>query len=318
MALIALMAMLKSLSVSTTNCSSVWSKIFSYTRVGQARTLELFGCDTPHERQFIDSDSFTDMRNTLVYRIEIRSNSSQILDSHNPLLWLVYIRDTDTFERAPEVRAYLPPFQLVRGSHVESQAKLIARKLITSSIMKEIILNEEPEYDYMPLYPIVSSSVVPLNASDTIISSATIRASMAPGLKYLQTQVNKTDLSAPLYYVCDFVEDYRSSSVFDVIGSVGGLFALLQAMNVLLFGRPLLWGLTGAKLITPFGLLGACSSRGFKRRLREEYHTTSPDDGTETIRIVKFLRDFVIEFGPADLDVEQPASQGPSHSSPTL
>ncbi|EUC55295.1 transmembrane protein, putative [Rhizoctonia solani AG-3 Rhs1AP] len=301
----------------TTNCSSVWSKIFSYTRVGQARTLELFGCDTPHERQFIDSDSFTDMRNTLVYRIEIRSNGSQILDSHNPLLWLVYIPDTDTFERTPEVRAYLPPFQLVRGSHVESQAKLIIRKLIKSSIMKEIILNAEPEYDYMPLYPIVSSSVVPLNASDTIISSATIRASLAPGLMYLQTQVNKTDLSAPLYYVCDFVEDYRSSSVLDVIGSVGGLFALLQAMNVLLFGRPLLWGLTGAKLITPFGLLGACSSRGFKRRLREEYHTTSPDDGMETIRIVKFLRDFVIEFGPADLEVEQPASQE-SHSSSTL
>ncbi|CAE6347816.1 unnamed protein product, partial [Rhizoctonia solani] len=249
--------------------------------------------------------------------IDVSVSQADTKENWEPSINPPDIHQLNPLERTPEVRAYLPPFQLVRGSHVESQAKLIIRKLIKSSIMREIVLNAEPEYDYMSLYPIVSSSVVPLNTSDTIISSATIRVSLAPGLMYLQTQVNKTDLSAPLNEVCDFVEDYRSSSVLDVIGSVGGLFALLQAMNVLLFGRPLLWGLTGAKLITPFGLLGACSSRGFKRRLREEYHTTSPDDGMETIRIVKFLRDFVIEFGPADLEVEQPASQE-SHSSSTL
>ncbi|EUC53999.1 deuterolysin metalloprotease (M35) family containing protein, putative, partial [Rhizoctonia solani AG-3 Rhs1AP] len=171
--------------------------------------------------------------------------------------------------------------------------------------MKEVILNTEPDYDRLSLYPIVPLSVVPLNASNTAIASATIHTSLAPGLMYLQTQANPQDFSAPLYNVCDFVDDYRSGSVLDVIGSVGGLFALLQTMHVLLFGRPLLWGLTGAKLITPFGLLGACGSRGFKQRLREEYHTTSPEDGTESIQIVKFLRDFVIDFGPADLDPDR-------------
>lgn len=48
--------------------------------------------------------------------------------------------------------------------------------------------------------------------------------------------------------MCDFIDDYRSSTVFDVIGSVGGLFALLQAAHILLFGRPLLWGLAGQLL----------------------------------------------------------------------
>ncbi|CUA68010.1 Nesprin-2 [Rhizoctonia solani] len=184
--------------------------------------------------------------------------------------------------------------------------------------MKDIILDAESDFERMSLYPIVPLSMTPLNASNTAIASATIRASSAPGLMYLQTNVNKQELSTPSYDVCDFVEDYRSGSVLDVIGSVGGLFALLQAMHVLLFGRPLLWGLTGAKLITPFGLLGTCSSRGFRRRLREEYHSTSLDDGTETLRIVKFLRDFVIEFGPADFDANQQPAERSSPSSPSL
>ncbi|CUA70981.1 hypothetical protein RSOLAG22IIIB_09259 [Rhizoctonia solani] len=39
--------------------------------------------------------------------------------------------------------------------------------------------------------------------------------------------------------------------------------------------------------------------------LRDEYHSQSGEDGADTIRIVKFLRDFVIDFGPADLDGER-------------
>lgn len=65
---------------------------------------------------------------------------------------------------------------------------------------------------------------------------------------------------------------------------------------------------TGAKLITPFGLLGACSTRGFKRRLREQYHrpglplSSNTGEAVETIRLGAFMRDFVIEFGPADVE----------------
>jgi hypothetical protein len=45
--------------------------------------------------------------------------------------------------------------------------------------------------------------------------------------------------------MCDFLEDFRSNTVLDVIGSVGGLFALFQAAHVLLFRRPLIWALIG-------------------------------------------------------------------------
>ncbi|CAE6501318.1 unnamed protein product [Rhizoctonia solani] len=130
---------------------------------------------------------------------------------------------------------------------------------------------------------------------------------------YHRNQVYAQNLNGDPGLLCDYVDDYRSGTIFDVIGSVGGLFALLHAAHLLLFGRPLLWGLTGAKMITPFGLLGQCSSRSFKRRLKEGYHVTSIEDGTETIRIVKFLQNFVIDFGPANIDPEQsPASPAPA------
>jgi hypothetical protein len=45
--------------------------------------------------------------------------------------------------------------------------------------------------------------------------------------------------------ICDVVEDFRTGTIFDALGSIGGLFALLQSIHILLFGRPLLWGITG-------------------------------------------------------------------------
>ncbi|KAH7338278.1 hypothetical protein B0J17DRAFT_418081 [Rhizoctonia solani] len=116
---------------------------------------------------------------------------------------------------------------------------------------------------------------------------------------------------------CDYIDDYRSSTMFDVIGSVGGLFAVLHGMHVLLFGRPLLWGLAGTKLITPFGILGMCSSRRFKDRLKEQYHQRSAEGSHDTIQIVRFLRDFVIDFGPADFDPERQLSRSSSIYSPS-
>lgn len=65
----------------------------------------------------------------------------------------------------------------------------------------------------------------------------------------------------------------------------------------------------GAKLINPFGIFGSCHSRDFRRRLRERYHYQpagesghSMGDPSDAIRMNAFLRDFVIEFGPADID----------------
>jgi hypothetical protein len=65
----------------------------------------------------------------------------------------------------------------------------------------------------------------------------------------------------------------------------------------------------GTKLITPFGILGLCSSRKFKNRLKEQYHSRSTNENADSINIVKFLRDFVIDFGPADFDPEHGSSQ---------
>ena len=63
------------------------------------------------------------------------------------------------------------------------------------------------------------------------------------------------------------------------------------------------------KLISPFGMFGSCHSRAFKNRLRERYHyRTTGENGRSTresidmIRIHAFLRDFVIDFGPAEIE----------------
>lgn len=45
--------------------------------------------------------------------------------------------------------------------------------------------------------------------------------------------------------LCQVTEEYRISSRFDVLASIGGLLALLQGFHVFLFGRPLFWGLFG-------------------------------------------------------------------------
>ncbi|CAE6446575.1 unnamed protein product [Rhizoctonia solani] len=203
-----------------------------------------------------------------------------------------------------EVRAYLPPFKPLLGSHTTAEANLITRKLITSSIMKETLTVAKPEYRTLSLYPIVESSVTMVNSSDVDMTIATIHSSLTSGRMYHRNRPENWNPKNFVPDVCDFIEDYRSSTIFDVIGSVGGLFALLQTAHMLLFGRPLFWGLFGAMTITPFGLLGRFSSSGFKQRLSEEYHGRT-DDGTGTIKIDKFLRDFVIDFGPADRDLEK-------------
>ncbi|KDN34196.1 hypothetical protein RSAG8_12702, partial [Rhizoctonia solani AG-8 WAC10335] len=316
-------------SYGTTNCSVSWSE-----RNLRNRTLELYGCDgawtdrlgnyNRFQRQWDNRSTWNKM---LLYHIEIRPQSSssgggRVLGSQMPYIWLLNFNELPSnrsLERVDSVQFYQLPWELLRGAHIEAEAKLITRRFIKSSIMKDIILYTEPDYRILSLYPIAESSVVPLNSSNSEIATATVRTSLTPGIMSLRRQ---GDVEAGNYSdndrsgnACDFIEDYRSGSVVDVIGSVGGLFALLQALHVLLFGRPLLWGLTGAKLITPFGLFGKCSSREFKRRLREEYHSASTEDGSEAIRVGKFLRDFVIEFGPVDPDPELHTSQQ-SASSP--
>ncbi|KAF8607058.1 hypothetical protein BDV93DRAFT_505910 [Ceratobasidium sp. AG-I] len=191
--------------------------------------------------------------------------------------------------------------QLEPGFHLNAEVGFITRRLIISSVLHDVILQRKTKYEQISIYPLNTIGIVPLN--DSTIATASISVSFRPKQAILRDQHETFD---PVDY-CDYIEDYRTKTVFDVIGSIGGLFALLQSMHILLFGRPMLWGLTGAKLITPFGLLGSCSSARFKRRLQEGYHRQDPvsdrrsEDAAETIRIGAFLRDFVIDFGPADI-----------------
>ncbi|KAJ1301879.1 hypothetical protein OPQ81_000719 [Rhizoctonia solani] len=112
--------------------------------------------------------------------------------------------------------------------------------------------------------------------------------------------------------LCEITEEYRIGNAFDILASIGGLLALFQGMHVLCFGRPLFWGLFGAKLISPFGIFGKCTGdREFRRRLRERYHRPIAAQNThsgghqvpdeESVNISRFLLDFVIDMGPASI-----------------
>ncbi|KAF8607055.1 hypothetical protein BDV93DRAFT_333305 [Ceratobasidium sp. AG-I] len=220
-------------------------------------------------------------------------------------IWLS--NNTDSFRvsspaimNSPSAR-FTSPARLTPGFHLDAEAGFITRRLVNSSVLHDVILQRQTVYKELSIYPLSAMGIIPLN--DTTVATASITLSLSPKQAIFRDQTERFEP----YGYCDYIDDYRSKTVFDVIGSVGGLFALLQSLHILLFGRPMLWGLTGAKLVTPFGLLGACSSAGFKRRLRSEYHRQDlvadqhPKDVAETIRIGAFLRDFVIDFGPADI-----------------
>ncbi|CEL61475.1 hypothetical protein RSOLAG1IB_10057 [Rhizoctonia solani AG-1 IB] len=265
------------------------------------RTLEAIACSPPYSR-------------VETFQVEVRwNNGSQLGKMHMPSIWLLNANEQPanfSSAEANAARRLIPAWTLRPGYHVDAEAKLITRRLIKSTILRDIALfGLNPLYRDISLYPIYELESTAY--TNTTIATAVIHLTLRPDFLYFQNQADlnreSPDTSADNLQACSYIDDYRLSTVFDAIGSVGGLFAILQAIHVLLFGRPLLWGLSGAKLITPFGLLGGCSSTRFKQRLRQEYHGMPADhaDGTGTIHITKFLRDFVIDFGPADLDPNQ-------------
>ncbi|KAF8754976.1 hypothetical protein RHS01_05778 [Rhizoctonia solani] len=159
---------------------------------------------------------------------------------------------------------------------------------------------EAEMYRNVSLYPIVEISAIPL--PNDAIATAMLRVTLNPGFVYFRSyQDLRVQGGARSSGICDYLQDYRTGTILDVIGSVGGLFALLQAIHLLLFGRSLMWGLTGAMLISPFGLVGALSSKKFQQHLQEHYHRTPTEDNPGSVQIGDFLRDFVIDFGPARL-----------------
>ncbi|KAG8693222.1 hypothetical protein FRC08_009253 [Ceratobasidium sp. 394] len=250
------------------------------------------------------------------YSITIRSTNGTALNAIRlPDIWLANFGDTfrDTYALdQPGFMSNLapwlvPPWQMIGGKHIEGSIGLVERRFITSSVFRDIVANLKPTYNSVSLFNIATKDATPL--TDSLTASALLTPSLVSTLSYLNQPsdfLRIKDGFASMPLICAFIEDYRSSTIFDAIGSVGGLLAILQGVHILLFGRPMFWGLTGAKLISPFGIFGSCHSRGFRRRLRERYHRQhagdQAGDAAEAIRINAFLRDFVIDFGPADVD----------------
>ncbi|KAG8685805.1 hypothetical protein FRC09_014517, partial [Ceratobasidium sp. 395] len=171
----------------------------------------------------------------------------------------------------------------------------------------------------------------------TVSTLARTNSSIAGGLIFPATQGSSAMMDADIglsdarsYVGCEVIEEYRDSSAFDILGSIGGLLALVQGIYIWLVGRPLLWGLTGtvfqlfsfssyfvysgptagAKPISPFGLMGSFSLPGFRQTLREHYHTSTsdhdkqestPQRDEDRIRMVAFLLDYVLDMGPLNL-----------------
>ncbi|CAE6468180.1 unnamed protein product [Rhizoctonia solani] len=248
-----------------------------------------------------------------IYHITTHSTDGSDLSlDYMPLVWLVEkggnLNGTAAGGAGPY---YTVPWKLNPGYHTEAEARLISRGFITSSMWRDLVLNSSPEYTYISLYPIDVSATQPLQNATT--ATARIHATLKPGIKYLQDKtafnaINSGDTNnvyastgpGDYYWSCDFVEDYRSGTVLDILGSVGGLFAILQTLHVLLFGRPLFWGLMGTKSLNPFGLLSSFGSDGFKHRLYETYGREPTKDNPDWIQTAAFLRDFVIDFGPLE------------------
>ncbi|KAF8747335.1 hypothetical protein RHS02_00242, partial [Rhizoctonia solani] len=291
------------------NCSVLASK-----ELGYSRTLDTFVCPSAKQMSLND-DIFDGSVGVPFYRIHIevsRSNSRLNSQRDIPSIWLSNGLEQPSNLSSPSshpVRAYLPAWVLRPGFHIDAEVKLISRRLIKSSILQDVVLNSKPTYTSISLYPI--SEVGLFNNANANTASAELRVTLRPGYMYFGAPKDLRNLDYPSarLQLCDYLDDYRSGTILEVVGSVGGLFAVLQAIHVFLFGRPLLWGLFGTKLITPFGILGMCSSRRFKSRLKDEYHSRSSNKNAEPINMVKFLRDFVIDFGPADFDPEYRPSQ---------
>ncbi|KAG8689139.1 hypothetical protein FRC09_012568 [Ceratobasidium sp. 395] len=281
--------------------------------------FQVFSCRSPNNN---DDNYFREA----TYTITMRSTNGTTLDAVRfPDIWFADV--TDTFQDASglgqqgfmsSVAPWLiPPWQMIGGKHIEANVGLVERRFITSSVFRDIVASLKPAYKSASLFTITTMAMTP--SSDNFTASALLSPSFVSTLSYLNSpsdflRIKSLSNSMPL--VCAFIEDYRSSTIFDAIGSIGGLLAILQGAHILLFGRPMFWGLAGAKLINPFGLFGSCYSRGFKRRLRERYHRRptmgQTGDAAEVMRINAFLRDFVIDFGLADVNDEEDVESGRS------
>ncbi|CAE6504893.1 unnamed protein product, partial [Rhizoctonia solani] len=199
------------------------------------QTLELWTCNNspraiPQTGNYnLKPEAFVDGIHITVTN-QLLGNASALAPNQVPFVWLFNLEEypvRHNLTARNDVRTYLPPWRPRRGFHIEAEAKLITRRFIKSSIMRDIILSAEPVYRPLSLYPIVELSSNALNATSSSTelirfsrATATIRTSLNPGLMYFRTQA-ENQLLDPMVRpeACDFIDDYRSGTVLDVVGS---------------------------------------------------------------------------------------------------
>ncbi|QRV94727.1 hypothetical protein RhiJN_22745 [Ceratobasidium sp. AG-Ba] len=198
-------------------------------------------------------------------------------------------------------------WQPIPGQNVTVEIGFKARNFIVSSFLRDTIGGMSPKYETVSLFPLTLTRASPLDNSQ--ISTGTFSMDTTydySSVNSLQTIRALKSSGYPLPFYCEVTQDYRASTALDLLSSIGGLLALLQSIHLLLFGKPMFWGLFGTKLISPFGLVGRLYSAQFRKRLRDHYRITEDDsratqsEPTGAIRVFALLRDYVIDFGPAD------------------
>ncbi|KAG9121354.1 hypothetical protein FRC07_002719, partial [Ceratobasidium sp. 392] len=284
---------------------------------------------------------------SLDYTIAPTNINWPVNSSEYPNIWLVsrsifdepIVNEDDLrINSAPQL---IPAIQASPGLHTTTSVSLTMRRFIVSSGIQDAITGSTPRFLEVNFYPsalqeltgiwklfyvLETVSALPLNSTSgclapgqnsSIVSCGTInvlRSERSPTLTQTQLRSDKQSSS-----YCPVIEDYRESSTFDVLGSIGGLLALLQGIHIFLFGRPLFWGMFGAKLLTPFGVVGRFANKGFRKRLRERYYAADSDtsqahrDEAGAIRMNQFLLDYVLDMGPAAI-VTPARSEGPAVS----
>ncbi|KAF8596634.1 hypothetical protein BDV93DRAFT_570893 [Ceratobasidium sp. AG-I] len=237
------------------------------------------------------------------YSIALRNASGDPSNEFDlPKLWFGMYSIVEHSAMIPHL---VPALQPLLGMYTFNELHYAERRFITSSGIRDAITGSKPTYGkVVKMYP-------------WIIAYGAV---LWP--KYVDTTTDLTQ--AALEHVsnqslCHVVEDYRSSSPLDLLGSIGGLLALLQGIHIFFFGRPLFWGLFGAKLISPFGIFGRMATESFRQRLAEHYGafgveaTTIANDADveagaaiqgavraqDTIDMTQFLLDYVLDMGPA-------------------
>ncbi|ELU36322.1 hypothetical protein AG1IA_09648 [Rhizoctonia solani AG-1 IA] len=174
------------------------------------RTLESYFCSNLIAINVNAADSALDVHVSGLSPVDYRG---ELPVDCTPRMWLSTEEGASgnlTFRHPP--RSYLSPWELCRGSHIEVEAKLVTRKLITSLIWRDIILSSDPPVDLL-----VKQVQVYLCLFSRAFHTTHHTQQQAP-YDSLEDDAN----------ICDYIEDYRSGSVLDVVGSVDHCYGVSQ------------------------------------------------------------------------------------------